>query len=84
MNLHTPGNERGAFVDEGASLFAANSKTNPEVARDISFTLHRVLRVLRVSVVKWFRRFYHHGGTENTENALRQSQIRTLLVSNLS
>ena len=26
-----------------------------------------------------FRRFYHHGDTENTENALRQSQIRALL-----
>jgi len=35
------------------------------------------------SVSAWcsgFRRFYHHGGTENTENALRQSQIRTLLA----
>src|SRR5258705_13582236 len=35
------------------------------------------------SVVQWFRRFYHHGGTENTENALRQSQMRTLLVMRL-
>jgi hypothetical protein len=38
-----------------------------------------LLRVLRASVVKGFRHFYHHGGTENTENALIQSQIRTLL-----
>jgi len=33
------------------------------------------------SVVKWFRHFYYDGAdTENTENALRQSQITTLLV----
>ena len=31
-----------------------------------------VLSVHRVFVVKWFSILYHHGGTENTENALRQ------------
>jgi hypothetical protein len=43
------------------------------------FTSHGLLRVLRVSVVKRFRRFYHHGATENTENALIESQIRSPL-----
>ena len=33
-------------------------------------------RVLCVSVVKWFSGFCHHGGTENTENALKQSQTK--------
>ena len=36
-----------------------------------NFTSHWFLSVLRVSVVKCFRHSYHHGSTENTENALR-------------
>ncbi len=37
-----------------------------------NFTSHGVLRV---SVVKWFRRLYHHGGTENTDNALNNLKL---------
>jgi hypothetical protein len=45
-----------------------------------NFTCHAVLSVLRVSVVNGSGYFYHHEGTENTENAL--DSVLTLTSQN--
>src|SRR6266850_1681657 len=72
----------GAFAPNcftGACILTGLSQSgeSPVYVRLSLISRHGVLSVLRVSVVNWFWHFYHHGGTENTENALRQSQIRT-------
>ena len=67
--------------DEGAFRFL---QLTPKQIRTSHVTLDLEVCSLLGGVLVSRLTFYHHGDTENSENALRQSRVRKLLLSNLS
>ena len=75
QRLQVSPKEEGALWTTVPALSGTSDRLTEFVAIRSGFCIAGFLRVLRVFVVKWFSALYHHGGTENTENALIQLKI---------